>query len=352
MANEEKKKKRKKEDEDVENMPIHVASSPHLNDTSFSTKTMMRDVVLALMPAMLVSIAIFRHHAVVIVGLCVVSCMVSEVLFAKMRGKPSTLNDLSAVVTGLILGLSLPWSAPWYIPVIGGAIAIGLGKAVFGGLGYNLFNPAMVGRAFVMLSFAKAMGASAYVVEKSGITIVTQATPLTAAKKVAQEMMAGTINPEQINAGIAGIGQLFVGNVNGSLGEVSAIALILGGLYLLVRRAASWEIPAGVIVSTLVFAMMAYLLKLTPFTGIHHIASGALLFGAFFIATDPVSNPITLKGKLLFGAGIGAFVMLLRVFSGYPEGLMFAVLIMNALVPLLNRWTMPVPLGGIPEKKD
>jgi H+/Na+-translocating ferredoxin:NAD+ oxidoreductase subunit D len=353
MAKEEKKKKN--ESDTVEKMPIHVASSPHLNNSAFSTRTMMRDVILALMPAILVAVVIFRHHAVLVIGVCVASCMVSEVLFAKMRGKPSTLNDFSAVVTGLILGLSLPWSAPWYVPVIGGVIAIGIGKAVFGGLGYNLFNPAMVGRAFVMLSFAKVMGASAYVVEKSDLVVVTQATPLALAKKIAQEMMAGTITPDQAKThlvSVVGLTQLFIGNVNGSLGEVSAVALIFGGLYLIVRRAASWEIPAGVIVSTLVFAMIAYFLGLTPFTGIHHIASGAILFGAFFIATDPVSSPITLKGKFFFGVGIGTLVMVLRIFSGYPEGVMFAVLVMNAMVPLLNRWTIPSPLGGIPEKKD
>jgi electron transport complex protein RnfD len=328
---------------------VQVGPSPHLSDTGLTTRRMMVDVLIGLGPATGMAVLIFRWYAVVQVGLCVLSSLGAEALFTWMRGKPVRLSDCSAAVTGVILGLSLPWSAPWYVPMIGSVVAIGLGKAVFGGLGYNIFNPAMVGRAFVMLSFAKAMGASAYVYGESSLEVVTQATPLTIAKKVAADLAAGKVVGPDLELQITQARELwplFVGNINGSLGETSALALLVGGIYLCVRRSASWEIPVGTLVCALVLAGLANLVKLTPLTAVHHLVGGALLFGAFFIATDPVTSPITPKGKFLFGSGIGFLVILLRVFSGYPEGVMFAVLLMNATVPLMNHWTIPRPVGG------
>ncbi len=333
---------------------IEVAPSPHVSETAVTTQRMMVDVAIALAPAMAMAVAIFRWYAVVQVGLCVLSCLASEAVFTRMRGKPVALWDFSAVVTGVILGLSLPWSAPWYIAVIGSAAAIGLGKAAFGGLGYNIFNPAMVGRAFVMLSFAKALGASAYVFGESGMAVVTEATPLTVAKKVAADLAAGKVAGGDVQVQLAHARELWpllVGNVNGSLGETSALALLVGGVYLCVRRTASWEIPAGTLLSAFAFSALANAANLTPFTAFHHLVGGALLFGAFFIATDPVTSPVAPKGKFAFGVGVGFLVIVLRVFSGYPEGVMFAVLLMNGAVPLMNRWTIPRPVGGpTPEK--
>ena len=332
---------------------IQVAPAPHLSDASITTRRMMIDVIIGLAPVLGMAFFIFRWHAVIQVGLCVLSCLAAEALFTWMRRKPIPINDWSAIVTAMILGLSLPWSAPWYVPVIASVVAIGLGKVVFGGLGNNIFNPAMVGRAFVMLSFAKVMGASAFVAEKSGLTVVSQATPLSVAKNFAASLAAGKVIPEladQLEAARA-LWPLLIGQVNGSLGEVSALALLLGGIYLCVRRAAAWQIPAGAILATFILSGLANWLNLTPFSALHHLISGALLFGAFFIATDPVTSPLTWKGKFIFGAGFGALVVLFRVFSGYPEGVMFAVLLMNAATPLLNRWTIPRPVGGrIPRK--
>jgi len=300
------------------------------------------------------AIFIFRWYAVVQVGLCVLTCLAAEALFTWMRRRPLSLGDGSAVVTGVILGLSLPWSAPWYVAVIGSAAAIGLGKMVFGGLGCNIFNPAMVGRAFVMLSFAKALGASAYVFAQSGLDVVTQATPLTVAKKLAGEIAAGTAVAGDLQLQLESaraLWPLFVGQVNGSLGETSALALLVGGIYLCLRRSASWEIPAGALGAAFVLAGLANWAGLTPFTALHHLVGGSLLFGAFFIATDPVTSPVTPRGKFFFGLGVGCFVVLIRLFSGYPEGVMFAVLLMNAVTPLLNRWTIPRPVGGpVPER--
>jgi len=313
----------------------HVAPSPHLSDQAITTKGMMRDVVIGLIPVVAMSIYLFRWYAVLQIGLCVIACMGFEALFTRMRGKRITLNDWSAAVTGVILGLSLPWSAPWHIPVIASLIAIGLGKTVFGGLGFNLFNPAMVGRAFVMLSFARELGASAYATADAALPLLTQATPLTAAKAHAAELPA--------------LFPLFIGNHNGSLGESSILAVLVGGLYICWRRSASWEIPAGALLAATVLASLAKLAGLTTVGPLYHLTGGALVFGAFFIATDPVSSPLSPRGKFVFGIGFGTLTLLIRVFSGYPEGVMFAVLLMNATVPLINQWTIPQPLGLSPK---
>jgi len=295
---------------------------------------MMVDVLLGLAPVMGMALVVFRWYAVVQICMCVAGCLVAESLFAYWRGRRAPLSDLSAVVTGSILGLSLPWSAPWYVGVVASFVAIGLGKAVFGGLGQNIFNPAMVGRAFVMVSFASVMGATAYVHPDAALEVLTQATPLTAAKEAA-------------GVELPGLWLMFLGNTNGSLGETSVLACLLGGLYLCWRRSASWEVPLSVLLGAMVVAGLANLVNPdTPLTVLQHLLGGSLVFGAFFIATDPVTCPLTVRGKVVFGAGVGVLVVVLRLFSNYPEGVVFAVLLMNAMVPLINRWMVPRPLGG------
>ena len=317
---------------------LQAAPSPHISATDFTTRRMMVDVLIGLAPVVIMSIVVFQWYAVVQLGICVLSCLAAEAVFTKWRSRPLTLNDYSAAVTGIILALSLPWSAPWYVGFIASFVGIGIGKIIFGGLGQNLFNPAMVGRAFVMITFPAALGASAYMNPDLALKVVTEATPLTVAKQMAQ----GTE-----------LWPLFLGTVNGSLGETSAIACLLGGLYLIIRRTASWEVPLSTFVVVIIFGFLVDVLGSNQaWTVGFHVLSGALLFGAFFIATDPVTNPLTPKGKLIFGAGFGFFVMLIRIFSGYPEGVMFAILLMNAFTPLINRLTIPAPLGGpVPERK-
>lgn len=317
---------------------LHVAPGPHVFDASVTTRGMMIDVLIGLTPVVLAALLFFRQYAAKQLGICLVSCLAAEALFMKMRGRGLTLWDCSAAVTGLILGLSLPALAPWYVGVIGSCAAIGLGKVIFGGLGYNIFNPAMVGRAFVMIAFPAALGASAYMDPASSVDAVTSATPLTVLKQL------GDTTP---------LFALFIGRTNGSLGEVSALACLIGGMYLCIRRSASWELPAGAVVMLLMLsALQSSGWEAGMWSPLHELFGGAFLFGAFFIITDPVSTPITPKGKLLFGAGFAALVLLMRKLSGYPEGVMFAVLLMNALTPLINKLFVPKPVGGaVPEKK-
>ncbi len=299
------KKNNSNETPDRESPVIHVAPSPHIANTVFTTRRMMIDVIIALMPIVCMSIYLFEMYAVKQLLICIVSCLFAEALFVKMRGKPITLGDGSFAVTGIILALSLPGTAPWYVGVIASFVGIGIGKIIFGGLGMNIFNPAMVGRAFVMIAFASVMGASAFESTGCGIDAISQATPMDALKQTGK---------------FASIPHLFLGLTNGSLGETSAIACLIGGLYLCIRRTASWEIPFSMILVVLILSGIAdtagnhggYLIM-------HHLLGGALLFGAFFIATDPVTSPLTPKGKMIFGAGTGGIVMLLRLFSGYPE---------------------------------
>ena len=316
---------------------VAVAPAPHVAGMALTTRRMMLDVLIALAPATAMAVYVFGVYAALQVCVCVLTCVAAEGIFTAVRRRPITLDDLSAVVTGVILGLSLPWSAPWYVAVIGSVTAIGIAKIIFGGVGQNIFNPAMVGRAFVMICFASMMGASAYESAAAAVPdVVSGATPLTAAKEAAPALWP-----------------MFIGTTNGSLGETSALACILGGVYLCIRRTASWETPAGMIGTVVVIAgLMNIANPQTNLTVLHHLVGGALLFGAFFIATDPVTSPLTPLGKVIFGAAIGALVMLIRTFSGYPEGVMFAVLVMNAMVPLINRWTIPKPVGGpMPEKE-
>jgi len=337
---------------------LHVAPAPHFGPTGRSTRWMMYDVFLALLPAVGMSLYVFGPAAGMVIGLSIASCLLTEAVFQLLRGRKVTLVDGSAAVTGLILGLSLPWTLPWWIPVIGGMVAVAIGKMIFGGLGQNIFNPAMVGRAFLMICFAMPMGnflAGGQAPERADTAVVTAentdanttATPMTAGK-----MGIPRPGSEKVQAR-HGLASLAMGNVSGSLGETSALLLLAGGLYLCIRRTVAWQIPAGVLVGAMIVAGIQYHLGgdvvLTP---LHHLLGGALMFGAFFIATDPVSSPVSVRGRWAFGLGVGALTMIIRLFSSYPEGMMFAVLILNSVTPLINRWTIPAPVGGrVPKAK-
>jgi len=318
---------------------LHIAPSPHFGTTGRSTRWMMYDVALALLPAVGMSLYVFGGGAMRVILISIASCLAAETVFQIIRRKPITTGDGSALVTGLVLALSLPWTVPWWIPTIGGVVAIAIGKMVFGGLGDNLFNPAMVGRAFVMICFTTelttwTLGGAA---PPSAVVIdgMTGATPL-----------AGKV--------VYPLSNMFLGNTNGCLGETSALLLLIGGAYLCIRRTAAWQIPLGVLAGAAAAAMVqwgvnTWLLDVpTPLTPAHHLFGGGLMLGAFFIATDPVSSPVSASGRWIYAVGMGALTILIRLFAGYPEGMMFAVLIMNSVTPIINRCTIPVPVGGKP----
>jgi len=342
---------------------IHVAPSPHSYSTSLTTRRMMLDVLMATAPLVIWAVIQFGVGALIQLLVCVVGCVAAEIAFTAMRGRcpMKAVKDLSAIVTGVILAMSLPGTAPWYVGLIAAGSAVGIGKVVFGGLGQNIFNPAMVGRAFVVICFAGALAAGAYEVpadpDADTIDVVSRATPMTVLKTGAEAPAVPEASETTDSAGAdeddsgVSITSLFLGNVNGSIGEVSAIACLIGGLYLCLRRTAAWEIPLGVIAASAIVTVLVGLcgggagLSLLDFLG-YHMFGGAMLFGAFYIATDPVSSPITPRGRLIFGVGLGLFIMLFRMMSAFPEGVMFAVLMMNAIVPLINRCTIPTPVGG------
>jgi electron transport complex protein RnfD len=296
----------------------------------------MVDVILGLAPVLVAAVWLYRVRGVQLTAITVAACLLTEGVANRLRGRGlGSLTDGSAIVTGMILAFSLPPLLPAYMAFLGGVVAIALGKTAFGGLGQNLFNPAMVGRAFLMASFPVAMTtwARPFDLEPLGVDAMSGATPLAAAK-------FGT-------GAIPGVWSLFLGDVGGSIGETSVLAVLIGGVFLLLRGTADWRQPLGVLVGAGVFAAAAHLLAPDRFADVLvQLTSGALMFGAFFIATDPVGCPLTPAGRLVFGLGVGVLVMVIRLFGGYPEGVMFAVLLMNAVTPLVERWTRPVPFGG------
>ena len=295
---------------------LTVSSNPHIKDKDNVNKIMWL-VVLALMPAVITGVYFFGWKAVVVILLSVVSAVVTELIIQRSTGKAVTVKDGSAVLTGLLLALVLSPLAPWWISIIGSVVAISLGKMIFGGLGHNIFNPALVGRAFLVASWPALM-------TKWLVDGVTGATPLWLLKL------------EGIKTGYSA---LFFGNIGGTIGETSAIALLIGAGFLLYKKIIDWRIPSAYILTVFVFS---FIFGQDP---IFHILAGGLLIGAFFMATDYVTSPITSTGKLIFGCGCGFLTIILRLFSGYPEGVMFAILLMNAAAPLIDRYTRLKPFG-------
>jgi len=331
---------------------IRVSCSPHISER-LSTRSVMIDVIIGLAPAMAAAGIFFRIHALILICTCVISSVAAEWLCNLIRKKPNSLGDFSAVVTGIILALSLPPSLPVWAAVVGSVFSIAIGKMVFGGLGANIFNPAMVGRTFLTVSFGVLMtswtvpatmdAAMPAIAQENIVHIKTQATPLAWSKlAIKNELGADIYSEAQFKA-------MFTGEVGGSLGETSVIALLIGGLYLLIRRTINFHIPLAVLVSAFVFATIAYWKDsysyVQPF---FHLCSGGLLLCAFFIATDPVTAPLTRRGMWIFGIGVGTITMLIRIVGEYPEGVMFSILLMNAVTPLIDRLCKRIPAGGKP----
>lgn len=310
-------------------------SSPHFKDKD-SVPKIMYVVIISLIPAAFASFCFFRLRALVLFALCVSACLATEALFLWIRKKPmNSLWDGSAIITGLLLAMTLPPSLSLELAVIGAVVAIALGKQVFGGLGDNIFNPALVGRAFLQTAFPVAMTTWIPPVTLK-LNTATFATPL-GNLKFQDAVAQGTLTP---------LKDLFWGNIGGCLGETSAIALLLGAAFLLYKRAINWRIPVGIICTLTVFTGVFWLVNPDKYASPpFHVLAGGLLIGAFFMATDMVTSPVTQLGTWIYALGIGALVGLIRLFGGFPEGVMFSILFMNIFVPLLNRSTRPRILG-------
>jgi len=324
----------------MDNSKFIVSSTPHIRSKD-STNTIMRDVLIALTPASLMGIWAFGFKALLIIAISIASCILFEALFQKITKQKITISDLSAAVTGLLLAMNLPVESPFWLPIVGGFFAIVIAKQLFGGIGQNFINPALAARAFLLASYPTDMtnftapegltsllGATSPIIDSS-----SYATPLAVVKSAAA---AGNDFVPQSND----ILNALFGNVGGCIGETCAIALILGGLYLLVKRIISWRIPATYIATVFI---LTWAFGRVPY---YEIFTGGLMLGAFFMATDYSSSPVTPVGQIIMGIGCGILTSIIRVYGGYPEGVSYSILIMNLAVPLIDRYTKPKVFGG------
>ncbi len=324
-----------------------VSVSPHVKGEETISRIMWA-VNLALLPSFVMSYYYFGPRALYITGLCIITAVLSEYIFQKALKKKIAINDGSSFLTGLLLGMNLPPSLPFYIPIVGSLVAVVITKQLFGGLGYNIFNPALIGRAFLLISWPKAMTMwsepTALFVK---LDVKTAATPLGILK---EEGMGKLIEIFGDKGSL--YEQLLIGNRAGSLGETSAIALLLGAAFLFYKRYITWHIPVSFLATVGVIAWV-FGGENSLFTGdpVIHLISGGLILGAFFMATDYVTCPTVRQGQIIFGIGCGAITMLIRLKGGYPEGVMFAILLMNCFAPLIDRSVKTKLFGAVREKK-
>lgn len=300
----------------MEEYRLITTSSPHLHSGE-SVQKIMLNVAGALLLPTFAGVYFFGMRALLLVIVTSLAAVLTEAVFQKLRNKPITLWDGSALVTGMLLALNLSSQVPYWVAVVGAVVSIGIGKQIYGGLGMNPFNPALVGRVFLMVTFPNEMG-----VWIDPIDMTTGATPL--------QSISSTDYMD-----------LLIGQVGGCIGETSAILIIIAGLYLIYKGYVDWRIPASFLGTVAIF---------TAIFGedpIFHLLAGGLMLGAFFMATDMVTSPITKLGKLIFGLGAGIIVVLIRVYGGYPEGVSFSILLMNAFTPIINRLTVPKIYGEV-----
>lgn len=315
------------------NKLLNVSGSPHVHSGE-SVQKIMVSVIVALIPALVVSIFYFGLPVIILTLVSVGCCVLFEYLIQRFIMKvPTTISDGSAIVTGLLLAFNVPANLPIWMMVVGALVAIGIAKMPFGGLGHNLFNPALVARVFMLISFPVAMTTWPVPTPIWGFAdAVTGPTPLGILKESAAVNMGEM--PRYLD--------LLVGQMGGSFGEISAIALLLGAAYLLWKRVITWHIPVAFILTVFIFSGIFYLIDPTQYANpFFHLLTGGLMLGAFFMATDMVTSPTTPSAMLVFGAGCGLITIIIRLFGAYPEGVSFSILLMNAMVPLLNRWFKP-----------
>lgn len=313
-----------------------VSPAPHIH-AAVSTKSLMRDVVIALLPAVIVSVVFYGLGEIVVLGTSVVSCILVEYLITKfLLKKPSTVCDYSAVVTGILLALNLPYTTPWWVVFIGALFAVGVVKMTFGGLGQNIFNPAIAGRVFLLVSFPAYMTNWQMPVGLFGVDAVSGATPL---GLINEGIMNGQTVPEIMSANGLSYSQMLFANIGGSVGEISALALLAGFVYLLVRKVIRPHITLSIWATVALVSLVFWLAAPDRFTDpLFNLLSGGMILGSCFMATDYVTSPMSVKGGIVYGIGIGFITLMIRYFGSYPEGMSFAILIMNSTVPLINMW--------------
>jgi len=317
---------------------LNVSLSPHVHSGN-SVQGCMRDVLIALVPALLVSFYFFGVGAAVVTLTSVAACVLTEFLIQKFVLKGSTsVCDLSAVLTGVLLAFNLPSNLPIWIIIIGAVVAIGIGKMAFGGIGANIFNPALTGRIFLLIAYPVDMTTWPVSGQMGYVDVETGATPLALFTRI---MAGDSTAADQLPSAI----DMLVGATGGAMGEVCAIALLLGFVYMLIRKTITWHIPVSIFASAFVMALLCYDFNVEY--AVLQLLSGGMMFGAIFMATDYVTSPMNNKGCVIYGICIGALTIIIRRFGAYPEGMSFAIFIMNAFVPLINTYVKPTRFGVV-----
>ncbi len=323
---------------------LTISPSPHIHKEE-SIPTLMYGVIFALLPVIGMSVYVFGLQAILVMLYAVISCLIFEFLITRLLLKRETsISDGSGIITGLLLAFNLPSSIPWWGVVIGSLVAIGIGKMAFGGLGSNPFNPALVGRVFLLISFPVPMTNWPVPLENrwSLADAVSGATPLAIIK---EGLDAGQPLTELVSK-LPPYFDFFLGNQGGCIGEVSGLALTIGFIYMLYRKIITWHIPISMLASIAVFSGIFWIINPNQYMNpMFHILTGGVLLGAFYMATDYVTSPMSYKGMLLYGFGIGLLTVVIRFWGAYPEGVSFAILIMNAFVPLINKYLKPKRFG-------
>ena len=323
-----------------------ITTAPFLKEGK-TTPVIMLEVIIATIPAVIASVYFFGIIALLIISTAVIGAVVTEWFFSANRKEAGSILDGSAILTGILLGLVLPPTIPLWMAFLGGVLGISMGKLVWGGLGFNVFNPALLGRAFLQASFPEAMTtwvapqADILKIDGHNLALPLMKAPLDAATS------ATPLGLAKFDSVITDLKPMLMGNVGGCLGETSAMLILLGGAFLLIRRTFNWRLPVSTLLT--VFLMSTFLHWLDPGKcpdGTFMLLSGGILFGSIFMVTDPVTTPITSRGMWIFGFGVGFLVVLIRAYGGLPEGVMFAILLMNSVTPLINRITQPRQFGG------
>ncbi len=327
----------------AKDIQLQLHTAPFLQQ-DLQTPRVMLDVILALVPVALASIYFFGLSALLLLLTCVIGAVGTEWFFG---ADPKTIKDKSALLTGILLALTLPPSLPLWMAFIGSVVAVGLGKVVWGGLGFNMFNPALVGRAFLQAAFPTAITTWVDPSKASLFSPLPGTLTMPLMKAKIDALSAATpLSKMKFGHHATSLWSLFTGNVAGSLGETSALLILLGGIYLIYRRTFDWRIPVSILATVAIFSTVLYAISPDKYPSpIFMLLSGGLLFGAIFMATDPVTCPLSPRGIWIFGIGVGVLIVLIRVFGGLPEGVMYSILLMNTVSPLIERYSQPRPFG-------